>query len=180
MKRIPLKQILGMVNKMKYRTIILIAFVNFILSSTLLQLFRINDALPNFCIILSIVIAALSNDKNAYIFAAFSGVFQDFFLGRMLGVNFLLYVLIVMMTLYLIEIMFKGNFLTPLFLIAFGTLFYHFSFYIIMFFVQSTIPLSMMLTKIITEVFYNMFLGYWIYAFVFKRVHGYKLGDFNA
>lgn len=169
-----------MVIDMKYRYIILIAFANFILSSTLLQLFRINDALPNFCIILSIVLASLSTDRNAYMFAGVSGLLQDFFLGRMLGVNLLLYVLIVYFTLYLIEIMFKGNFLTPIFLILFGTVFYHFSFYLIMFFVQSTIPISMMIVKIITEIVYNIFIGYWIYAFVFKQVHGYKLGDFNA
>jgi len=165
---------------MKYRYIVLIALLNFIFASTLLQLFRINDALPNFCIILSIVLASLSTDRHAYLFAAVSGLLQDFFLGRMLGVNLMLYLLIVFFTLYLIEIMFKGNFLTPIFLILFGTLFYHFSFYIIMFFVQSTIPLSMMIVKIMTELIYNIILGYWVYAFVFKQVHGYKLGDFNA
>ena len=87
---------------MKVRTVMLIAFANFILSSTLLQLLRINDALPNFCIILSIVMACLSTPKNAYIFAVVSGVFQDLFLGRMLSVNLLIYVGIVVITLYLI------------------------------------------------------------------------------
>lgn len=165
---------------MKVRTIFLIAFINFILSSTLLQLFRINDALPNFCIILSIVMACLSTPKNAYIFAILSGVFQDLFLGRMLSVNLIIYVFIVVITLYLIEIMFKGNFMTPLFLMVLGTLIYHVSFYLLMFFFQSTIPLSLMFSKIVTEILYNSLLGYLIYAITFKKVHGYKLGDFNA
>ena len=165
---------------MKYHTIIIIAIVNFIFSSTIFQLFRINDALPNFCIILSIILASLGNSRQAYLFALISGLMQDVFLGRMIGVNFLIYGLIVMITVNLIEIMFKGNFITPVFLIAVGTVFYHFVFYIIMFFVQSTIPFELMAIKIGTEVIYNGVLGYLIYSKAFKKVHCYKLGDFNA
>lgn len=165
---------------MKYRYIILIAIVNFILSSTIFQLFRINDALPNFCIILSIILASLGNSRQAYLFALLSGLMQDVFLGRMIGVNFMIYGLIVLITVNLIEIMFKGNFITPVFLISVGTIFYHFVFYVIMFFVQSTIPFELMAIKIATEVLYNGILGYLIYSKAFKKVHGYKLGDFNA
>ena len=165
---------------MKYRTIIFIAITNFILSSTILQLFRINDAIPNFCIILSIVFVALYSGKHGLIFATISGALQDIFLGRMLGVNLMIYLLIVVFSIFLIEIMFKGNFLTPIFLIAISTGFYHFAFYLVMFFVQSMIPLSTMITKIITEVIYNSAIGFILYAFVFKKVHGYKLGDYNA
>ena len=165
---------------MKYRYIILLAIANYILASTIMQLFRINGALPNFVIIFSVVLASLSSSRSAYIFAFTSGAMQDIFLGRMLGVNFLIYGIIVYIVLYLIEIMFKGNFITPIFLMAMGTLIYHFVFYLIMFFVQSTIPFSLMLTKIMTEVLLNAIIGYFFYAAVFKRVHGYKLGDFNA
>ncbi|GAB6109599.1 rod shape-determining protein MreD [Fusibacter bizertensis] len=165
---------------MKYRYIILMAIVNYILASTIMQLFRINGALPNFVIVISIVLASLSSSKSAYLFAFVSGAMQDVFLGRMLGVNFIIYGLIVYLVLLLIEVMFKGNFITPIFLMAIGTLIYHLFFYLIMFFVQSTIPFSLMITKIMTEVLLNAIIGYFIYAIVFKRVHGYKLGDFNA
>ncbi|OJV64497.1 MAG: rod shape-determining protein MreD [Clostridiales bacterium 38-18] len=165
---------------MKYRYIILLALVNFILSSTLFQLFRINGAMPNFTIVIAIILAALSTSQNAYIFAFISGAMQDIFLGRMLGVNFMIYGLIVYLVLYLVEVLFKGNFMTPLFLMAIGTIIYHFVFYLIMFFIQSTIPFSLMYLKIATEIAMNVLIGYFIYAWVFKRVHGYKLGDFNA
>jgi len=165
---------------MKYRYVILIGLVNFILMSTVFQILRINDALPNLCIILSIVFLALYTDKHAYIYAVTCGVLQDVFLGKVLGINLLIYLLLVFTIVKLERVMFKGNFLTPIFLIAIGTLFYHFVFYILMFFLQSTIPLSLLILKIITEVIYNSAIGLFVYAFVFKRLNGYKLGDFNA
>lgn len=165
---------------MKTRYIIFLVFINFILSSTLLQIFRINDALPNFSIVITVILASLSTKRNAFVFALLSGAIQDVFLGRMLGINFLIYGMIVYITIILIEVMFKGNFLTPLFLIGFSTVMYHFIFYIIMFFFQSTIPINLMYIKIVSEIVMNSVLGYIIYSIVFKRVHGYKLGDFNA
>ncbi|HAS73321.1 MAG TPA: rod shape-determining protein MreD, partial [Clostridiales bacterium UBA8960] len=161
---------------MKTRYVVLLVFINFILSSTLFQIFRINGALPNFSIIITVVLASLSSKRNAFTFALLSGAIQDVFLGRMLGINFLIYGLIVYISIILIEVMFKGNFLTPIFLIGLSTIFYHFIFYIIMFFVQSTIPLNLMYVKIISEVVMNSVLGTLIYSRVFGRVHGYKLG----
>lgn len=165
---------------MKTRFVILIAFVNFILSGTIFQLLRINGTLFNSCIIISVVLAALSTKEHAITFALISGALQDVFLGRILGVNFILYALIVYITIRLVDIMFKGNFITPIFLVILSTFFYHIGFYIIMFFLQSTIPLALLYSKIMTEVLINSVLGFIIYARIFKNVHGYKLGDFNA
>lgn len=165
---------------MKTRYVILLVIVNFIFSSTLLQVFRINGAIPNLAIVISVVLASLSTKRNALTFALLSGAIQDVFLGRLLGVNFLIYGVIVLLTVVLIEVMFKGNFLTPLFLVGLGTVIYHIIFYFIMFFFQSTIPFEMLYMKISTEVMLNSLIGFLIYARVFKSVHGYKLGDFNA
>lgn len=169
-----------MVKKMKTRYVVLLVVANFIFSSTLLQILRINGAIPNMTIIISVVLASLSTKRNALTFALLSGAFQDVFLGRLLGVNFMIYGVVVLLTIVLIEVMFKGNFLTPLFLIGLGTVIYHIIFYFIMFFFQSTIPFEMLYVKISTEVLLNSFIGYFIYARAFKRAHGYKLGDFNA
>lgn len=166
--------------KMKTRYIVLLVFINFILSSTILQIFRINGSLVNMTIVISVVLASLSTKRNAFTFALLSGAVQDVFLGRVLGVNFIIYGMIVYMTVYLIEIMFKGNSLTPIFLIGLGTVVYHFTFYIIMFFFQSTIPFELLYIKISTEVVMNCIIGFFIYSWVFRKVHGYKLGDFNA
>ncbi|MBF4694867.1 rod shape-determining protein MreD [Fusibacter ferrireducens] len=165
---------------MKYRYVVLIGLINFILMSTIFQIFRINDALPNLCIILSIVFVALFSDKHAYIYALTCGALQDVFLGKILGINLLLYVLIVYVVIRLERVMFKGNFLTPFFLIAFATVLYHILFYIMMFFLQSTIPLSLLIVKIVTEIVYNSVLGLFFYSVIFKKLNGYKLGDFNA
>ena len=167
-------------SNLKTRYVVLLAFIVFILSSTILQIFRINDAMPNFCIILSIVLASLSTKRNAIVFAFIYGALQDVFLGRLIGANFLIYGVLVYVTFLIIEVMFKGNFMTPIFLVALGTLTYHILFYFIMFFFQSTIPIDLLWGKILTEMAMNTLFGYFIYAHVFKWVHGYKLGDYNA
>ena len=165
---------------MKYRYVILIGLINFILMSTIFQIFRINDALPNLCIILSIIFVSLFSDKHAYIYAVTCGALQDVFLGKILGINLMVYVLVVFVIIRLERVMFKGNFLTPVFLIAFGTVLYHVVFYVMMFFLQSTIPLSLLIVKIVTEIVYNSVLGLLLYMIIFKKLNGYKLGDFNA
>lgn len=165
---------------MKYRTVILLSILNFILSSSIFQVLRINDAIPNFCIILSIVILALVSNRHAYIFAGLSGLFQDIFLGRMIGTNFLVYMLIVYISGRLLSELFIGNFATPVFVVSVATILYHVFFYLIMFFFQATVPFAMLYEKILTEIVYNSLLGLVIYAIAFKRLNGYKLGDYNA
>lgn len=165
---------------MKTRYVILLSFLSYILMSTVFQIVRINDALPNLCIILSIVFATLYSEKEAYVFAMVYGIMQDVFLGKVLGVNLLLYLIIVYVVSRAESILFKGNYLTPVFLVFMATGFYHIGVYFFMFFLQSTIPFEMMLPKIITEIIYNSIIGVFVYAFYFKRLNGYKLGDFNA
>lgn len=165
---------------MKYRYVVLLGLLTFILSSTILQIFRINDALPNLCIILSIILTVLYSKEHGYIFAVTVGALSDVFLGKVLSANLLIYVLIIFMISRMSNVMFKGNFLTPIFLTVLSTFVYHISFYILMFFMQSTIPLELLLVKIVTEVIYNSVLCLLIYSKVFKRINGYKLGDFNA
>lgn len=136
--------------------------------------------MPNLCIIFSIVFIAHVSERHALCFAIVSGVLQDVFLGKIIGVNVIAYVGIVYAASYLIRVLFKGNYLTPIFLVATATGLYHFIFYVVMFFFQSTIPLSLLMERIATEVVLNSIIGLWFYAIVFKKVNGYKLGDFNA
>ncbi|MDN5352533.1 MAG: rod shape-determining protein MreD [Clostridiales bacterium] len=165
---------------MKLRYVVLLALINFILSSTLFQIFRINDTLPNLVIVFSVVLLALTSERDAYVFAAISGALQDVFLGRMLSINLILYIAVVYLASRLIVVLFKGNYITPVFLIAGCTLFYHATFYLIVFFFQATVPLSLIYHKILTEIIYNSVLGMLIYSRIFKWVYGYKLGDYNA
>lgn len=165
---------------MKHRVLIGFAFLNFLLSSTILQLFRINGALPNLCIIFSIVILAHQGKEKAMTFALTCGLLQDLFLGRLLGVNVIAYLAVVLFADRMIRVLFKGNYLTPLFLIATSTAIYHVVFYVIMFFFQITIPFSLLGERIATEIILNALIGIVMYAKVFKWTNGYKLGDFNA
>ncbi len=165
---------------MKTRTIVLIAFLNFILSSTLLQVVRINGAMPNLCIIFSILLLVHYDEKSAYVFAVLSGVLQDVFLGRLLAVNVIAYIAVVYYASWIIKTLFKGNYLTPIFIVTTGTLVYHFVLSVLYFFFQISLPFAIIAPRIVTEVVYNCIIGFVFYAFLFKKVNGYKLGDYNA
>lgn len=165
---------------MKHRYLVGLAFALFILSSTILQIFRINGAMPNLCIIFSIVILAHFGREKAMIFALTFALLQDMFLSRLFGVNIIAYVSVIYYADWIIRILFKGNFLTPFFLVATSTVLYHFSLYFIMFFFQITVPISLLGGRIATEIILNSLIGIFIYAKVFKWANGYKLGDFNA
>lgn len=165
---------------MKIKTLVFLGVLNFILSSTILQLVRINGAMPNLCIIFSILILVHYDARSAFVFAGTNAVLQDIFLGRMLGVQLIAYFAIIFYAVYIVEMLFKGNYLTPIFLVSTGTVLYHMVQFVIYFFFQMSIPLSIVGPRIITEIVYNCVLGFILYAFIFKRINGYKLGDYNA
>jgi len=165
---------------MKKVFVFLGAVVNFILMSTILQEFRIFGVMANFIIIFSMIYALLSSSENAYIFAIVSGLLQDTFLGKVLFVNTIIYITLVYLARRFGDIMFKGNDLTPLFITALATVLYHFLFFVFMFFLQSSIPLHLILDKMIIETILNSIIGLLLYRILFKNVFGYKLGDYNA
>jgi rod shape-determining protein MreD len=158
----------------------LMALAVFILSSTILPSFRINDALPNFCIIISIVFLVLFSENHAYAFAIVYGGLQDIFLSRVIGIHMVSYLVIIYFLSKWIEVLFKGNFLTPAFLMVVSTMMYHLVYYLLAFFMQIALPLSILIERILTESLINTLLGVILYAIVFKKVNGYKLGDYNA
>jgi len=165
---------------MKYRWVILIAIVNFILMSSIFQIFRINDTLANTALILAVIFAILYSEKHGYLMVLISGALQDIFLGKILVVNVLVYIIVLYLVIRVSRILFKGNFLTPIFVMAIATIAYHFFFYFIMFFLQSTIPIAFLWEKITTEIILNCLIGTVIYSRYYKKTFGYRLGDFNA
>jgi len=165
---------------MKMRYVLVMVLINFILMSTILQQVRINGVMPNFIIIFSIIFAVLYSEQHGYVFAILSGLLQDTFLGKVLFINTIIYAFLVYLAVRVESIMFKGNDMTPFFIIGFSTLIYHLTFFVFMFFLQSAIPIQLLVGKIITEVVLNTLIGLFVYRVIFKRVFGYRLGDYNA
>ncbi len=165
---------------MKLRLVALLALVLFILSSTVFQSFRILETLPNFCIIMSIVYLALYSERHAYTFVAVFGLLQDVFLGRIFGMNLIAYLLMLYAISKIIGVLFKANYMTPLFLLILSTGIYHIVFYVIAFFFQITIPIQILIGRVAVEIILNTLIGTFIYARVFKAINGYRLGDYHA
>lgn len=165
---------------MKKVYIFIFAIINFIMMSTVLQQFRFFGVQANFIIVFSMIFALLSKRENAYIFAVVSGLLQDTFLSKVLFVNTILYMGLVYLTVRFSSVMFKGNDLTPLFITAFATILYNVALYIIMFLLQSAVPLDLILNKVIIEIILNSIIELLLYRVLFKNIFGYKLGDYNA
>lgn len=165
---------------MKLRTACLSALGVFIFSGTLLQLVRIDGVMPNLVLVLSVIFAVLYSLRSALAFAVVSGILQDLFLGRMLSVYVVIYVIVVLVSARSVEVVFKGNYLTPVLLIVTGTLIFHVLFFLVMFFFQAQIPLSILYRRIGIELIYNVLIGQVLYSLFYRRVHGYKLGDRHA
>lgn len=165
---------------MLYRYTTLISILVFILSSSILPFFAIRDITPSFIIVFLMVWALLYDKENTYLFAIVSGVMHDLFLGRILGFYLILYVAVVYYFLKISPLMFKGSFLTPIFLMITSTLGYYFLGYLILFFFQLNIPFKEMVNMMALEILFNVFFGFFIYKIFFKKVFGYKIGDYNA
>lgn len=165
---------------MKLRYVAILAVIAFIFASSILPSFRIMGSLPNFCIIISVILLVLYSSKHAYTFAIIYGLLQDVFLGRLMNLNLFAYIIMLFVISKWIEILFKGNFLTPLFLMTASTSIYHVVQFIIAFFFQISLPFDVIVTRIIIEVILNSLIGLFIYSIIFKSVNGYKLGDYNA
>lgn len=151
---------------MKKRYFILLAFLNFIIQSTLLQNFRIMGVIPNTTIILIFIIAVLSEPKATLTFAITAGLLQDSFLTKVLILNLAIYVIISVIVSNLEKPLFYDNPLTPMFIISLSTIFYNLVYLFFMYFSAPMIAMSFISTVVITETIYNTLLGLIIFQFV--------------
>ncbi len=159
---------------MKIRYIFLIAFINFILQSTWLQIIRPFKIMPNTSLILVVVFCALF-DKEGIIMAILCAVFQDLFFSQMLGVHLIIYLVIAGFIISIKEMLFNDNILTPLILIVSSTFLFHCVWLGIMFIFGAIINIEQIINVIFIEMTENAIIGIFVYEFLFGKTHGYGL-----
>lgn len=152
-----------------------IIIINFILQSTVFQHFRIGGVLPNTALIIVVSISMLSGRKKGITAGIVTGILQDIFFSKAIGINVLIYAFLGYFIGGVEGRLFKDNYITPLILISLSTFFYHSIYYILMHFLRHSVDyLSVLRTTIFTETIYNSIVGILMYRILFNRVYEYK------
>jgi rod shape-determining protein MreD len=154
---------------MKNRYLILIAVVNFILTSTILQLFRVDGILFNTALILTVTITATLTSREGYVFAIAAGALQDVFLGKVLAVNIICYVVIVFVINMFEHSLFEENILTPSFMLLLATLVYNAIYLPVMHLFGLQLPFEMIYGIVIKETIYNILVGIIMHQIFYSR-----------
>lgn len=152
-----------------------IIIINFILQSTVFQHFRIGGILPNTALIIVVSISMLSGRKKGITAGIVTGIMQDIFFSKAIGINILIYTFLGYLIGGVEGRLFKDNYITPLILISLSTFFYHSIYYILMHFLRHSVDyLSVLRTTIFTETIYNSIVGIIMYRILFNHVYEYK------
>ncbi len=127
--------------------------------------------IPNTALILIVVISILYGREPGIKAALMAGLLQDVFFIKDIGVNLLIYMLIAYIIDEVRKRLFKDNFLTPALLIILSTVFYHGSYFIIMYFLRNSISFILIFRKIVPiESLLNTIVG----LLVYKRFYEYR------
>lgn len=160
---------------MKTRTLLLLAFVIFILHSTVFQFLRIYGIMPNISLIFIVVFSAIFPEKEGLILALFLAIFQDVFLSMTLGINLLIYVPIALVIHMMEDSLFKDNFLTPVAFLGISTLFYYLAYFSFMYFLDGNVVFKPYMIVGIKEMLYNIVVGVFVYSKFLMREYGFSL-----
>ncbi len=154
---------------MKPIIISLIVILNLILQSTVFQWFKIYGVLPNTALILVICFAVYSGRNKGATIGFFVGILHDIILGRIIGLNALVFMIIGYLVGLMDQKIFKENLLIPFILTGVATVFYEIINLLLIFLLGYRIELFNIFKKmLIVAVLYNCILSPIIYFYVSK------------
>ena len=104
-----------------------------------------------------------------------AGLLQDILIGRLLGANALVYMMVGLSIGSFENKIFKDHTVTPIFFAALGTLGYHLMYYFIMYTVNDKISIPLLFTKIIAiEALYNSVISGFAYGWIYNFLYHSK------
>jgi len=161
---------------MKDRYLIAISLALVLIQTTLVQLIRLSDTVPNIMLIWIIIAIVLFGRFAGIKTAIYAGVFTDILIGKGIGVYLLIYLAIASLIALLEEKIFKDNYITPVVLIVVTTSIFHVFYLLIDYFSTGDIYLWHWLVGIlIPEVLYNLAIGVFVYTRAFRIYMGYQM-----
>jgi len=152
--------------------LVVMVISNFILQSTILGHLRIAGILPNTALIIIVTVSIIYGRKEGMIAGVVSGLLQDIFFSKAIGINILIYLSIGYIIGGVENKVFKDNYITPLLFIFFATIYYHSIYFIFMHFLKQSISyFSVFRSIILIEVIYNAIVGVTFYRVLYRRVY---------
>lgn len=150
--------------------LVVMVISNFILQSTILGHLRIAGILPNTALIIVITVSIIYGRKEGITAGVLSGVLQDIFFGKAIGINILIYISIGYIIGGVESKVFKDNYITPLLFIVFATIYYNSVYFVFMHFLRQSISYFYVFKSIIlVEVIYNAIVGIVFYRIFYRR-----------
>lgn len=147
---------------MRIITISIIILINFVISTTWpVMIFGIT---PNTAIVIIVSLAILRKEVEAATVGFFAGLLHDIFFGNFIGLNALLYMLIGFFSGKPFKEFYVENYILPIILVGFSTLFFNFSYYVFNFLFRARLDFFYYLvTIILPATLYNITITLPIY-----------------
>lgn len=154
---------------MRLIIISLIIILNLILKSTVFQWLEIYGVIPNTTLAIVISFSIHLGKNKGAILGFFAGILHDIILGRIIGLNAVIFMIIGYIVGLMNQKIFKDNLLIPVILTAFGTIFYETLHLFLIFLFGYKVKLFDIIQKIlIVEVLYNSIISPFVYFYVSK------------
>ena len=154
---------------MTITTLLLILLINIVFQSSILPYFSLFGYTPNTGLVLVIIIALRKGKYYGGFFGLALGLIQDILFGQVLGINGLILFIIGYIIGLIQDSLGIENIVIPIFFSAIFTIFYNFSYYLILFFLSRDILREIMIKIVFSiEILYNMIFAALIYKLFSK------------
>mgnify|MGYP000854495560 FL=1 len=154
---------------MTITTLLLILLINIVFQSSILPYFSLFGYTPNTGLVLVIIIALRKGKYYGGFFGLALGLIQDILFGQVLGINGLILFIIGYIIGLIQDSLDIENIVIPIFFSAIFTIFYNFSYYLILFFLSRDILREIMIKIVFSiEILYNMIFAALIYKLFSK------------
>lgn len=161
---------------MRRAFVYLLALVVFLLQTTVVPTIQFGGVHPNLTILFLVTILLLNDGSDGIRFALVSGLLQDVFLAKALGLNTLIYLMIALLIHRFKEVFFSETRTSVMIAAALAGFFYHAVFYMMSVLVMEgarTFTYAVFLA--VTETLYDIVLIMLLYGVVFRSLKGYHL-----
>lgn len=149
-----------------------------IIEATFFSSLKFFGATPNLILVIVICLSFFVDNKTALIYAGVAGLIEDIFIGRMIGSNLLVLVIVVYLVKTYSSRVIRENIITPLIIVFTSSLTYYILMAGILFVVGKSYLLNIDFLQItIFGSIYNLLLAIVIYPISYLVYHKYK-GDY--
>ena len=152
--------------------LILTVILNTIIESTIISYISILGYVPNIALIIITVVSLLKGKYHGAFLGLFLGLTQDILFGKVLGVNALIYFILVYTTGLIRNALNVDNLTIPVITTGLVTIAYNLLYFLIMFFLSMDINKNVLMKNIFSlEILYNGILSIFLYK-IFSKFFG--------